>query len=147
MKQFLMKLSLILLFLISESTNAESKTLDLSKAPFMSIIDVKSLDESHHFNVVKLKGIIKFEIEGNVLFVDRFSYEENIIPNGIALSFADFDPSSLTKYNGSVATVWGIRLETPTLGVMKVELKDRTTLIFFTEDGQTKIKTVQIHKS
>ncbi len=147
MKQFLMKLSLILLFLISESTNAESKTLDLSKAPFMSIIDVKSLDESQYFNVVKLKGIIKFEIEGNVLFVDRFSYEENIIPNGIALSFADFDPSSLTKYNGSVATVWGIRLETPTLGVMKVELKDRTTLIFFTEDGQTKIKTVQIHKS
>ena len=57
---------------------------------------------------IRLSGVMSFEYERNILYMDSFSYKEQIYENGINLSITVGNLAPFEHFNGDVVKSMGI---------------------------------------
>jgi hypothetical protein len=115
---------------------------DVCVIPMVKAI-VAPEDVTGHY--IRLTGVLHLEFEGNVLFADRFSYDEKINHNGIALAINIGDLAPYKHLNGDVAEIYGyLKLmesgQYVFIDIHKVVTRKSGVLLFSEKDGVIKAR-------
>lgn len=105
-------LTLALMLFASNSLAATTKCskcteLDPETSCAASIVQLMMSPSSYESKEVRLAGVVHFEHERNLLYIDRYSYKEGVYENAINLAVGVEDIKPLTRVNGEVVRIYG----------------------------------------